>query len=1043
MSTQSTPKGVIAWFIENPVAANLLMIAVVILGFLSLQGIRTEFMPKAESRVLSISASLPGGSPAEIEEAITLKLENIIRKVPGVKSTSAYSTDSSSKVSIIVEDDFDVDKVMRDIKNNVDSISSLPKGVENLIVKKVYGTELAIQLTLYGQLGERKAKLLLEDIRRELLTTTKVRSVFPWGVRPYQINIEIEEEKLQQYGLILNDVARRVRSESVNLPGGMLKSRDGYIAIRAEGQAYDRSDYESIVLLSSEDGRTVYLRDVAKVTDGFVDWKAHAFFDDQFAVGLSISALGQQDAVTVANEVKAYVKRKQKELPEGVHLKETADITYYLSSRLSLMSDNMMYGALLVFLILACFMRLKVAFWVMLGLPVCYLGTFIIMPLEMVNVSLNMISMFGFILVLGIIVDDAIVVGESVNAEIEKHGLSNESVWRGTKNVSMASIFGVATTMVAFIPTLLIEGPYSTMPYSVGVVVIATLAFSLLESKLVLPAHLASMQSGLWRYVDSKRQNAFQLKNNQRLQQWLDKYYLPFLMVSMKRRYFSLLAFLSIFIISISLFTGGIVKYELMPALPHDYLEVRVNMGFGSDEAETMTVMNRIRDKLFEVNEEYIQETGDDEGFVLHVARSLQGERRGVFFIELSKDEHRQIDSFEIVERWQAAVGKISNADKISFSAFRASGSRGLSYLFAGNDKESLVLAADDFMSALLEIDGLYDVQNSREGSRIEYVLSLKPKATALNLTLAELSVQVKAAFYGIEAERFQRGSDEVKVMVRYPEHRRQNLIDLENMHIKTRDGRFIPLKELADIRIARASNNLKRVNYEAVSAVTAKVSKNITDVSALYKTINTEILPVILDKYPSITYRRDGYTLEKRKLEGNFPVYFMLVILAVYVLLAIPLKSYTQPFIIMSAVPFGIVGAILGHWVLGYAVSLMSIFGIIALTGVVVNDSLLMVDFVNREKLEGHSTLDAALKAGSKRFRAIFLTTVTTFVGLLPMLLEHSIQAESMVPMAVSLGFGIVFATAITLVLVPCLYVILEDIKHLLVKLHIIEADH
>lgn len=1041
MGSPQAPKGVIAWFIANPVAANLLMIAFVVLGFMSLQGIRTEFMPKLEGRGISISASLPGGSPAELEEAITLKLENIVRQVPGVKNTKASTSDSHARVAVVVEDDFDVDKVMRDIKNYVDSINNLPADVENLIVKRIYGTELAIQLTLYGQLGERKAKLLLEEIRRELTTTTNVRSVFPWGIRPYQVNIEIEEEKLQQYGLILNDVARRVRAESVNLPGGVLKSPNGYVAIRAEGQAYDRDDYENIVLLSSEDGRTVYLRDVAKITDGFVDWKTHAFFDDQFAVGLSVSALGQQDAVTVANEVKAYVKRKQKELPPGVYIKETADITYYLSSRLSLMSDNMMYGALLVFLILACFMQLKIAFWVMLGLPVCYLGAFIIMPLEFVNVSLNMISMFGFILVLGIIVDDAIVVGESVNAEIEKKGLSHFSVWRGTKNVSMASVFGVATTMVAFVPTLLVEGAHSAMPYSVGVVVITTLFFSLIESKLILPAHLASMHSGIWRYLESKRQNAFQLKNNQRLEYFLESYYLPFLLISIKRRYFSLLTFLSIFVIAISLFTGGIVKYELMPALPHDYLEVKVKMGFGSDETETLAVMDRVRDGLFEVNEAYIKETGDADGFVLHVARALQGQRSGTFFIELSKDENRQVDSFEIVERWQNTVGKVENAEKISFSAFRSSGSRGLSYLFVGADKVALEQAAGDFHMALSELEGLYDVQDSSEGSRIEYVLSLKPKAIALNLTLAELSVQVKAAFYGIEAERFQRGSDEVKVMVRYPEHRRQDLIDLENMHIKTRDSRFIPLKELADIRLERAPSTLKRVNYEAASSVTAKVSKSVEDVSALYKVINKELLPEILDRYPSVSYRRDGYTLEKKKLEGNFPVYFILVVLAVYVLLAIPLKSYTQPFIIMSAIPFGIVGAILGHLMLGYAISLMSIFGIIALTGVVVNDSLLMVDFVNRAKLAGSSTYDAALDAGSKRFRAIFLTTVTTFIGLLPMLLEHSIQAESMVPMAVSLGFGIVFATAITLILVPCLYVILEDLKAVLYRLGIIEA--
>ena len=795
------------------------------------------------------------------------------------------------------------------------------------------------------------------------------------------------------------------------------------------------------MLLSSEDGRTVYLRDVAKVTDGFVDWKSHAFFDDEFAVGLAISALGQQDAVAVAQEVKDYVKRKQKDLPSGVYIKETADITYYLSSRLTLMSDNMMYGALLVFLVLACFMQLKIAFWIMLGLPVCYMGAFIIMPLEWVNISLNMISMFGFILVLGIIVDDAIVVGESVNTAIEEHGVSNESVWRGTKEVSMASIFGVATTMVAFVPTLLVEGVYSAMPYSVGVVVIATLAFSLMESKLILPAHLASMHAGVWRYLANKHQHAFQLKNNQRLQIFLDKYYLPFLLFSIKNRYFSLLAFISIFLVSVSLFTGGIVKYELMPALPHDYLEVKLGMGFGSDEKETLSAMNRIRAGLFKVNREYIESTGDEAGFVLHVARSLQGERSGVFFVELSKDENRDIDSFEIVERWQSEVGKIENTDRLSFSAFRGAGSRGLSYLFAGNDQDSLGAIAEEFSSALSEIEGLYDVQNLREGTRYEYVLSLKPKAVALNLTLAELSVQVKAAFWGIEAERFQRGSDEVRVMIRYPEHRRQDLIDLETMHIKTRDGRFIPLKELASIRLEGASSSLKRVNYESVSSVSAKVSKHVTDVNKLRRAISQEVMPQLLEKYPSISYRRDGYSLEKRKLEGNFPVYFMLVILAVYILLAIPLKSYTQPLIIMSAIPFGVVGAILGHWLLGYAISLMSIFGIIALSGVVVNDSLLMVDFVNRAKLQGRSTMEAALDAGSRRFRAIFLTTITTFIGLLPMLLEHSIQAESMIPMAVSLGFGILFATAITLVLVPCLYVVLEDLKGLLGRLGLAES--
>lgn len=1032
-------KGPIAWFVHNPIAANLLLFAVLIFGFISLQDLRTELMPKPESRIIHIAAFYPGASPSEVEQNVTLRIEDAIGDVSGIKKITSNAYANKSLTQIEVDDGFDINEVREQLKVATDNISSLPNDVEKVLVAKPASTEMALQIQLYGNLTEEKAKVMVEEIKRDILANTIIKKVNVWGTRPYEISIEVDKEQLQRYQLTLGQIAKRIKAESVNLPSGSIELASGSsVAIRVEGQAYRQQDFEEIVLLTSEDGRIVRLGDIASVKDEFVNWNTNALFDGQFSVGLAIIAVGEQDAIKVAEAAKAYVKEKQKTLPEGVYIETWADITYYLDSRLTMMTTNMLWGALLVVLVLALFMDLKMAFWVMAGLPFCYFGVFLVMPLQWIDVSINMVSLFGFILVLGIIVDDAIVVTESVNTEVEENGLSNESVIKGTKNVALASVFGVLTTVIAFLPTLFLEGPYQVMPYSIGAVVCLTLLFSLVESKWILPSHLASTQSGFSKYISFKWQDRFQKSNNQKLKSFLSNRYQPVLekLIAPRYRYSCILAFIALFFISLSMVSHNIVKYELFPADAHDFLQVKVEMGDGTPKERTAEVMQLVSDSIKAVEANYKDTSGSDIGLVSHLGSSQTNTNTGVFIVELVKEEFRDLDSFEIVERWQRQLGEITDAKRINFSGVKQSNTRSISYMLVSSDKKQLKAAAQAMYEKMQSYNGLFDVYSSVAKGQPEFVLKLKPKAHSLNLTLADVSLQVREAFYGAEAQRFPRDNEEVKVMVRYPEESRKNLINLQDMNIRTPDGRFIPLQELAFIEYGFAENQIQRVNGQAAAVISAKVSQQENNLGKIKQEVGSIFLTNLLHEYPHVQYRPDGASLEQQKIEGDLNKFFFLALLAVFILLAIPLKSYVQPVIIMSAIPFGIVGAIWGHWLLDFPISFMSIFGIIALSGVVVNDSLLMVDYINRAKLEGLSLSESVCQAGVKRFRAIMLTTLTTFVGLLPMLFESSLQAKNMIPMAVSLGFGIIFATVITLLLVPCLYLVTEDIKGLFKRL-------
>ncbi len=1025
----SQSKGVIAWFVANPVAANLLMAFIIICGWYSLGTIRKEMVPPQQSEVVTVKLSYPSASPIEVEEGVTLKIEDALKNIQGIKKVKSKSTYGQSQVSVEVDDGYETEKLVEKIRNTVETISSFPKEVENLNVSSGGFKSLSIQLQLYGNLSEHDAKNLASEIREDLLSRTSARSVNIWGTRDFEISIEISEQQLRKYNLTLRDITQKIRAESVNLPSGIIETVNGFIVLRVEGKSYTQHEFQDIVLLTTEDGSVVRLGDIAKVDDGFIQWGGRGLFDGKRSVGLSIFAVGNQDTIKLAQEVKQYAAKKQEALPNGVQLTDWLDVTYYLESRLNMMFKNMAFGALLVFFVLAMFLDLKTAFWVMAGLPVCYLGTFIFMPIELIDISINLVSIFGFILVLGIIVDDAIVVGEAVHAESSQHGFSDEAVVRGAKRVALPASIGVLTTIIAFLPMIFVEGPWKAAPQAVGIIVCGCLLFSLLESKLILPSHLAAGEKGFFRFLNLPWQRKLQQGNNKKLQQWVFTRYTPLLKKSLHNRYITLSLFVAALLLTIGLFFGGIVRYIFIVDTPEDFGTVKLSMSQGTLEATTELVRKRIIDSLYSVNETYKEEFGDPEGFLEHLFFYSTGAHDGRFNIELTKDENRVIDNVEIMKRWREEVGEIAEANQLHFSA-ASPGSRSLSFMLTSKNVEQLSAASIELMAELKTYEGLANFSNSVDGGRDEFILELKPKARSLGLTLSDISIQVKEAFYGAEAQRIQRGDDEIKVMVRYPKERRTSMLDLNEMYIRVSNGRAIPLKELAYLIPSRSKSNLTRVNYEAASFVSARADRSIDSPSEISAAIINDVLPELLKRYPSVSYRPEGARLSQKHLETDIIHFFWIALLGIYVLLAIPLKSYSQPLIIMSVIPFGIIGAVLGHLLLDYPVSMMSLFGIVALSGVVVNDSLILVDFVNKAVADGMSTFDAVVASGSQRFRAIMLTTVTTFLGVLPMLLEDSVQAQSLIPMAISLGFGILFATAITLLLVPCLYLILLDIK-------------
>ncbi len=1024
-----TQSGLIAWFARNSVAANLLMFLILTTGIMAVLNMPRTVNPEFVSDTIQVTVAYPGASPDEVELGIILRIEEALKDIDTIEKIQSTAQESVAIIRLEIDEDEEINDVLDEIKSAIDGISNLPEESEKPVVKHLEMRDHAVNIQLWGNLSERDMKSLIDQIKNELQQDPDIGYVETFGGRNYEVSIEVPEDNLLKYGLTLEQVAQAIRGSSLNLPGGAIKTDNGEIMLRAKGQAYRQHDFERIPLITYPDGTRLTVGDIATIKDGFEESTGFSLFNGGFSMGATVYAVGDQDLIKVADAAKAYVERKRGELPEGVSIDYWADITFYLKGRLGMMVKNLGMGALLVFIVLTLFLDIKLAFWVMVGLPLCFLGTFAMMSTPMVDISLNMISLFGFILVLGIVVDDAIIIGESAGNFSERYGHSIDSVIGGAKRVATPATFGVLTTIVAFLPTLFADGVFAPFPASFGWVVLLCLSFSLVESKLILPAHLVHSKpsrKGFFRYT-----HALQTKCNALLQAFIRRFYQPFLRVAIRNRYITTSTFVAVMILAGGLIAGGLVRVIMMPSVPNDFIQASLEMVEGTTEEQMLAGYKQFNDALYAVNREYIEESGNEAGLLKHVFAYAYDGRFVNFMAELTKNETRTIASDELADQWRSKIGEIPGARVVAVSTAQdMGGGQDVQFKLISSNPEQLKAASQEFAEHLGTYDGVYDVRNGSDSAQDEIVLSLKPMADAMNVSLADMATQIRHAFYGAEAQRMQRGNDEVKVMVRFPESERKAISDLENMYLHTREGVPVPFTVLANATIEPGYSKLSRINGERAVTVGGAVNRLHASPDNIALELKESYLPELTAKYPGLSFKMDGMTEESSKIFTSLIVGFALALFGIYALLAVPLKSYLQPLIIMGVIPFGIIGAVIGHLVMDLPLDMMSLFGIIALSGVVVNDSLIMVDFINRAISNGESILEAVVQSGTQRYRAIMLTSLTTFFGLAPMLVETSTQAQFLIPMAVSLGFGIIFATVITLVLIPCLYVILEDFK-------------
>ncbi|MFC6440739.1 efflux RND transporter permease subunit [Bowmanella sp. JS7-9] len=1025
-----THKGMIAWFARNSVAANLLMWILLVGGVFAAFSIHKQVFPTFELNNIMIRVPYLGAAPQEVEEGVVLKIEEAIENLEGIKRITSTAREGMATVMIEVEDDYDPQLLLDEVKVQVDAIPTMPENTEKPVVYRQKMTQDVLWVAVYGEATERELKEYAKSVRDEIANLHGISQVQVVGIRDYEVSIEISESRLQEYNLTFDEMVRAVRRSSIDIPGGSIRSKNGDILLRAKGQAYNRQDFEQLVLLTRPDGTRLKLGDIATVRDGFVEDDNFALFNGKPAVNLRVQAVGDQNALEISKEVNAYLKKKADSVPEHLKLDSWGDSSYYLAGRLNMMLWNMAQGAVLVFLVLSLFLKIRLAFWVMMGLPVCFLGTLFLMPMDMFGLSINMISLFGFILVLGIVVDDAIIMGESAYSEIGRKGHSTDAVIAGVKRVSMPATFGVLTTIAAFVPMLMVTGPFAILWKTIAWVVILCLIFSLIESKLILPAHLVHMRDEPYDPAKANSLQKFRDIFSEGIKVFIAKYYQPALAACLRNRMTTFASFIAAVLLTIGLFGGGFVQFRFFPDIPSDFMRASVELQPGSSINQRDKALDELLQAMYRMDQEIAEQYG--EGVIKHSVAFDQGTTGGAIFIELTKGETREINTDGIAEQWRKQLPELPGVKTVNIgSAGGPGGGADISFQFTSENLDELKQAADELKAHLATFDGVADVNDSFAGGSDEIRLKIKPQAEVLGLSLDALARQVRYGFYGAEAQRIQRGDEEVKVMVRYPKAERSSIGNLETMRIRTPNGDEVPFSEVADIELAEGYGAIIRSNGQRSITITAKADKNKIDANEVANTVSKEFVPDLLARYPSVEVKLEGNSREQQEAGIGLLKGFGFALFAIYALLAIPLKSYSQPLIIMSVIPFGMVGAIFGHLLLGHPVSVLSFCGIIALTGVVVNDSLILVDFVNRAREEGLSLLDAVMQSGAERFRPIILTSLTTFMGLAPIVLfEKSLQAQAVIPMAISLAFGILFATVITLFLIPALYMMLADIK-------------
>lgn len=1025
----------IAWFTRNSVAANLLMVFIIAWGLSALATrIPLEVFPSFELDSVNISVPFRGAAPSEVEEGVTIKIEEAIQDIEGIKRINSTSSESVASVFVQVANGYDTQQIKDDIEQRVDGIDNFSDEVGTPRITVPQANREVISVVVAASMPEKELRLLASRVRDDLEALPNVSTVSVSGARDYELAIEVSQTSLDRYSLTLASVAQAIESSSIDLAAGAITTATGEVLLRTRGQAYSVNDYQSIVVMAKPDGTNVTLGDVATISDGFEEEQLVQKFNGLNSIQIDVFRTGLQSAITVADEVKEYLLVEQETMPYGVTLGYWRDWSRTVRARLDTLTNSALQGGILVIILLTLFLRFWVAAWVFVGVPVSILGGIALMPVF--GVSLNLLSLFAFILVLGIVVDDAIVTGENIYTHMRRNKDGVAAAIAGTQEVAVPVTFGVLTTVAAFTPLLMIEGARGQIFAQIPLVVIPVLLFSIIESKFVLPAHMSHLN-----FHSDKKPNVFarvQLKVADSFEWFIAHKYQPVLAAALRHRYLVLSLFIGGAIVVLALVASGHVRFVFFPRVQAETARASLEMPAGTPFEVTQSHVDRMGEAVQWLQAKHVDPDTNESVIesILTTAGSSGGEKGshlGRVMFEIVPPEQRilQISSAELVKQWRERIGVIPGAKNVSYRAEIGGGGSPVDVEISGHDFDQMNAVSAQFKRQLRQYPGVSDISDTFEGGKEEIQLNLKPAARQLGITLSDIAQQVRIAYLGTEVQSIQRNRDEVKVYVRYPQQARASFEQLERLTIRTPSGEPIPLASVADFEVGRGYAQIRRVDRQRTLNVRADVDKQSANIEGI-KTDLTVLADELQSQYPDIAISLEGEAREQRESFASLKTGLIFVLLVIYTLLAIPFRSYVQPLMVMVVIPFGVVGGVLGHMIMGMSLSIMSYMGMLALCGVVVNDSLVLVDWINRQRRKGVELFDAVRQAGVARFRAVILTSLTTFFGLLPLIFESSTQAQFLIPMAVSLGFGILFATAVTLLLIPVNYLVLEDIRML-----------
>ena len=1027
----------IRWFARNDIAANFLLLAILLLGLrTAFFHLPMEVRPSYQFNQIDIKMNYRGGTPDDIERTIILPIEQALEGLTGVKEIRSDANSGRADIDIEPDRDANIKELLEEVQRRIDTISTFPDEVERPRIR-IPNTEAfweVITLVVHGDLSESDLLRISYQVRDDLLSRPGISQVDISGNRDREISIETDPEILRSYGLTIQDLTNAVQRSSIDLPAGSIQTARGRLLLRTRSQAYVGDDFRNIIIRAA-DGAQLCLGDLAKVNDGFTENKAIMRYDGERALRIEVLRSGNESAIAISDAVRAFVAEAHTRYPEGIHFSIWDDESISLRGRLTTLTSSLGIGALLVLVILGLFLRPMLAFWVVIGIPISFAGGLMMMP--HFDLTLNMMSLFGFIIVVGIVVDDAIVTGENIYSKLREGLEPLDAAVIGTKEVATPVTFGALTTIVAFIPLMYFEGFWGNFTRQIPPVVGAVLVFSLIESKLVLPSHLKHLKIGR---KNLNRFERFQKAIADSLETFVKRIYEPTLRVATAHRYTTVSAFIALALAALGLWQGGRLGFVMMPSIDRFQIYAGVNMPIDTPFEQTDAVVLKISEAAEQLREE-LRDPGTGKSLITGIMTGTgiswrghgSNEAYGMVNIEILPPSQRSEPgpgNEAIERRLRELVGPIKEADRFRIYSQRGQRSNdmdGIEIELRGPDSEAKRTIARDIETLLEGDPGIYNAGVDLGGIREELEINLNPRARELNLTERELARQIRQAFFGDEAQRIQRDREEIRVMIRLPEVLRDNLHTLEDLKINTSQGVSIPFSHVATAHLVEAPARIKRIDGARVLHISASPKEKSTNIVAIADRMAPAISALVV-KGEGLTWRYKGFVEEHKQTGRQTRLSWIILLVALYALLAIPFRSLLQPIFVLLAIPFGIIGALIGHLIMDITPSFLSVFGMMALAGVVVNDSLVMVDFTNRRRREGTPPKEAVLRSGSARFRPILLTSLTTFVGLMPLILDRSIQAQFLIPMAVSLAFGILFSTAITLYLIPCAYLINED---------------